>query len=121
MHLDLFEKRSKVYFSLLLGLANDMGDASLNQEQRDAAIANVEAARFLFPDDATQLIRNLQATIAAYGDAKRRWNALRDKPLDDETNASASKMNDLRQRYERQLKELSEKMALLMPYGHIKS
>ena len=121
MHLDLFEKRLKIHNSLLLNLANDMGDASLDQNQRSAALVDIEAAGFLFPKEVVLLIKDLQATAAAHKNAERSWKAMRDTPLEDETKASATQQIDLRRRYDWQRSQLSEKVARLMPFGQLKA
>jgi hypothetical protein len=124
LRLDLFDKRLKVFNSLMMKLAAEMGDARLTQEQYSAAQVDIAGAEFLFPPEVCRSFSALLDMTRRYGAAESAWKAKSQKPYSDEIEESAAlaeTMRGLRDEYDRAIVALPAEVAAIMRFGHIQS
>ena len=124
LRLDLFDKRLKVFNSLMLKLAAEMGDARLTQDQYSAAQVDVAGAEFLFPPEICSAFADLLELTRRHGAVESTWKAKSAKPYSDEVEESsrlAETMRELRIEYDRQILALPGKVAAVMRFGQIRT
>ena len=123
LNLDLFDKRLAAYNGFLDKVRNDVGDASLSQEEYSAALQKKGTIEFLFPQHLRDEFAEIERLSIKWAAKNKRWLAIRDKdyPAEREEREKLSEdSREIRDAYDAKIADLPSRLASIMNFDDIR-